>query len=594
MIPGRMTTLRLRLVIGFLLVSVPAMLASAYVAARLISNAFESNVEQWLGETSRYFKLEVREATLEAQRVASVIAMRLETVTEDELRHPTIIENDLAVLGSVGYDLIAIYTDEHEMLYASRTITGADTLPRQTVQGIFKIETDGKHYIMAGAVQTVKLLGKTAHVIVGTWLDDQYLGGIKVVTSLDVRLFADTGAGFEPILLTHPAAAPRPIPQAIRDKLETGTRTIFDNQADEGAYRAVYTGFNGIDGKLVAVAFIGLTSRAGFFEQIGRWRLFVGIFLFGSALSIIVGVAMSGILVKPLRALTRGVRSITAGDYKQRVPAQGGREIAELATGFNIMAEQLGKVQALEAELRRRDRFSALGQAAMVIAHEVRNPLGIIKTSTEVVRNRAKLGPSEDRMLGYIIDEVRRIETLVRDFLDFAQPKEPSKSVFLLRSVIDRVASFAAPELAKRHIALDIQDGSNGVLISGDPDQLHQACLNLMLNAMDAMSSGGTITASLAVEDTQASLTISDSGPGIPPAIIGQIFNPFFTTKAKGTGLGLAKVQSVAAAHGGTAHCTSREGQGASFTIALPVAPPNALPSALPSGPPKADARVPS
>lgn len=567
----RMTTLRLRLVIGFLLVSVPAMLASAYVAARLISNAFESNVEQWLGETSRFFKLEVREATQEAQRVASVIAQRLDSATDDELRHPAIIEKDLAILASVGYDLIAIYTDNEEKLYESRPFTITGKMPVETRRGIFQIATEGQHYIMAGAVQTVKVRGRKAHILVGTWLDDTYLGGIKVVTSLDVRLFADTGNGFSPILLTHPGATPpRPVPQDIRDKLAAGVETIFDRQADDGGYRAVYTGFRGVDGDLVAVAFIGLAAREGFFEQIGRWRLFVGIFLFGSALSILVGAAMSGILVRPLQAVTRGVRAITAGEYHQRVPARGGREIAELATGFNVMAEQLEKVHALEEELRRRDRLSALGQAAMVIAHEVRNPLGIIKTSTEVVRNRAKLGPSEDRMLGYVIDEVRRIETLVRDFLDFAQPKEPSKTVFPLRSVVDRVGFLAAPELARREIALDVVEEVSGVMISGDPDQLHQACLNLVLNAMDAMPQGGRIAVRLAATGGEAVLTVADDGGGIPARVIAQIFNPFFTTKTKGTGLGLAKVQSVAVAHGGTVCCTSVEGEGAAFTLTLP------------------------
>ena len=457
MMAGRMTTLRLRLVIGFLLVSVPAMLASAYVAARLLSNAFESNVQEWLGETSRFFELEVSDATSEAQRVAEVIARRSESTTGGEL--PTAIEKDLALLGSVGYDLIAIYTDDREMLFESRPFTMADGLPTQAERGIFKIETQGQHYIMAGAVHSVRVRGETVHILVGTWLDDAYLGGIKAVTSLDVRLFADTGSGFTPVLLTHPGDGPaRPVPANVIEQLTAGAATIFDRQADEGGYSAVYTGFRGVDGKLVAVAFIGLASREGFFEQIGRWRLFVGIFLFGTALSVIVGGAMSGILVRPLQALTHGVRAITTGDYRQRVTAQGGREIAELATGFNVMAEQLGKLHALEEELRRRDRLSALGQAAMVIAHEVRNPLGIIKTSTEVVRNRAKLGPAEDRMLGYIVDEVRRIETLVRDFLDFAQPKEPRKTVFPLRSVIERVASLAAPELGKRNIVLDITD----------------------------------------------------------------------------------------------------------------------------------------
>ncbi|MGO4671673.1 ATP-binding protein [Bosea sp. 2YAB26] len=568
--PIRKTSLRLRLVIGFLLVSVPAMLTSAYVAARLISSAFEANVEQWLGETSRFFMLEVTEATQEAQRVSSVIGHRLETSVHGDLRRPKAIEREFALLSSVGYDLIAIYDDRREMLFNSRDFTSSAVLPTETSQGIFKITTGDEKHLMAGAVQSVQVNDKPAYVLVGTWLDDSYLGSIKVVTSLDVRLFAETSAGLESVMLTHPDDT-RTVPDAIRERLAKGEDTIFDREADGGAYRAVYTAFRGIDGKLAAVAFIGLPSGADFFEQLGPSQLFIGIFLLGSLISIIVGAAMSGILVKPLRALTRGVRAIAAGDFKQRVPETGGREIAQLAAGFNGMAEQLGKLHALETELRRRDRLSALGQAAMVIAHEVRNPLGIIKTSTEVVRNRAKLGAAEDRMLGYVIEEVRRIETLVRDFLDFAQPKAPSKTVFPFRAVIDRVASIAMPELDRHDVVLDIRDHSGGGLISGDPDQLHQAGLNLVLNAIDAMPAGGMITAELTSADGEISLTISDQGDGVADEIRGEIFNPFFTTKTKGTGLGLAKVQSVAAAHGGRAHYASPPGQGASFTITLPL-----------------------
>jgi two-component system, NtrC family, sensor histidine kinase HydH len=238
------------------------------------------------------------------------------------------------------------------------------------------------------------------------------------------------------------------------------------------------------------------------------------------------------------------------------------------------MAEQLGKLHDLEAELRRKERLSALGQAAMVIAHEVRNPLGIIKTSTEVVRNRAKLGGAEEKMLGYVIDEVRRIETLVRDFLDFAQPKPPLKVEMPLRAVIDRVAAIAAPEFSRQKIQLAIEDSSGGATVLGDPDQLYQASLNLILNAIDAMPDGGTIQASVSAADETVWLTIRDEGAGVPEAIRQEIFNPFFTTKAKGTGLGLAKVQSVAEAHGGSTSCVCVPGRGAAFTITLPRAKP--------------------
>lgn len=565
-----MTSLRLRLVIGFMLVSVPAMLASAFIAAKLISDTFEDNVGHWLRETSRFFALEVSEAAQEAQRVAGVIGHRLER-SADDARMQRTVEREFAVLNSVGYDLIAIYRPGGELIFSSRRFASIGSLPEKTGLGLFKIAADNKRWIMAGAVQSVQINGQPANLLVGSWLDDSYLGGIKVVTSLDVRLFSDFDGELEPVVQTHPGN-PVTVPDEIRARLDAGEDEIFDPDAGSGAYRAVYAGFRGIDGKLAAVSFIGMRSEAGFFEQLGRERLFLGIFLLGSFIAVLVGSLMSDVLVRPLRALTRGVRAIAAGEFGERVAVGGGREIAELANGFNGMAEQLGKLQELEMELRRSDRLSALGQAAMVIAHEVRNPLGIIKTSTEVVRNRAKLGETEAKMLGYVIDEVRRIETLMREFLDFAQPRPLVQSRFPLRNVIDRVAAIAEPELTRRNIVLRVEDGSGGAEILGDADQLHQACLNLVLNAMDAMPVGGTIFANLTADAKNVSLAISDEGPGVPKAIRAEIFNPFFTTKVKGTGLGLAKVQAVAVAHGGTASCEGDEGQGAVFALTLPRA----------------------
>ena len=143
-----------------------------------------------------------------------------------------------------------------------------------------------------------------------------------------------------------------------------------------------------------------------------------------------------------------------------------------------------------------------------------------------------------------------------------------------LRSVIDRVAAIAAPEFTRQKIALTVEDYSDGATVLGDPDQLYQACLNLVRTAIDAMPEGGTIQASVRATGECVSLTISDEGAGVPDAIRPEIFNPFFTTKAKGTGLGLAKVQSVAEAHGGSTACVCEPGRGAAFTIALPRAKP--------------------
>ncbi len=315
---ARMSTLRLRLVIAFMLVSVPAMLASTYVAARLISGAFEQNVAQWLGETSRFFRLEVLDATQEAQRVATVIGQRLERTNHSDLTAPRSIEHEFQLLNSVGYDLIAIYDENRNVLFSSRSFTSDAPLPTRSGEGIFKIRANDAHLIMAGAVQEIHVKGQAAYVLVGSWLDESYLGGIKVVTSLDVRLFADFDDELVPVLQTHPERT-APIPQAVRTQLATGEEDeIFDGQADGGRYRAVYAGFRGIDGKLAAIGFIGLPRDAGFFEQLSRRSLFFGIFAFGCLISVLVGILMSDLLVRPLRALTRGVRAIAAGDFGHR------------------------------------------------------------------------------------------------------------------------------------------------------------------------------------------------------------------------------------------------------------------------------------
>ena len=155
-----------------------------------------------------------------------------------------------AVLNSVGYDLIAIYRPGGEVIFSSRRFSSVGTLPEKTGLGLFKIMADDKRWIMAGAVQSVQINGQPANLLVGSWLDDSYLGGIKVVTSLDVRLFSDFDGELEPVVQTHPDHQVV-IPDAIRVRLDAGEDEIFDADAGAGgAYRAVYSGFRGIDGKL--------------------------------------------------------------------------------------------------------------------------------------------------------------------------------------------------------------------------------------------------------------------------------------------------------------------------------------------------------
>ena len=570
-----MRSLRFRLILAFVLVSVPPMLAATYIGARLISDAFEANVEQWLEETSRFFAYGVTDTENEAERASKVVAARLEKLDIAAEGGKAALKDDFDLLQAVGYDVIQIYDEAHTTLYANRGFESLSPLPTSAKRGIFEINMSGERLLLAGAVSATRSGGKPAFLLLGSRLDQTYLNNIKVVTSLEVRLFRRTARGLEafaaPVATTQTSIPPSAILAGhIKSKLDAGEDIVFDQTVVDETYRAVYAALRGIDGQLAGVVFIGLETSESFFEQIGQWQLFSGIFIMGSLISVLTGLWMSGLLVRPLRALTRGVRAITSGDYESRVDEEGSQEFQELAAGFNGMAVQLRTLRGLEEELRRRDRLTALGEAAMVIAHEVRNPLGIIKTSTEVVRKRTMLAAADDKLLGYVVDEVRRIERLIREFLDFARPKSPAKVPIRLRALAERVTAGAAVELQKNHVQLSIAETTPEVDALVDIDQLHQALLNLVLNALDAMPGGGGITITISATETEAAITVSDTGTGIEADVAEKIFNPFFTTKAKGTGLGLAKVQHVAEAHGGAASCVSAPGKGASFTIRLP------------------------
>ena len=361
-------------------------------------------------------------------------------------------------------------------------------------------------------------------------------------------------------------------PAAVVAELRRSAAPIVNDPGDVGPYYyAAYAPLKTSTGDLIGVLSIGVSKDEDIFEQIPQWRLFSGIFVAGTLLAILAGLVMSGFLVKPLREITRGVRAIGRGDFRQSVPETGGAELEELAGTINAMASDLERLRAMEGQLRHREKLTALGEAAALIAHEIRNPLGIIKTSTDLVRRRASLKAEEERMLDYIADEVRRIDDLVRSFLDFARIAPPHCRPMDLRELALRLVEGMRPEAERLKIALNFSCDDDGPFtLSGDADQIHQAVLNLIVNAFDALPDGGTIAVSLNRQNGALVLSVSDNGPGLPPDLIERAFDPFVTGKARGSGLGLAKVASVMEGHGGQARYRAVVPQGACFELSFP------------------------
>lgn len=567
---GRGSQLRRRLVIAFLSVSVGPVLAASFVAAQWITSQFDTRLELWLEDAARFFAQSLQADQTEASRAAAILAASL-TDKADELKtQPLTLYANL--LASVGYEFVVIYGDDGSVLYRFGDVDSTAALPRKETASFFQMPTAGRPALVVGASRRFMSNGRAYYAFVADRASEDAL---EIVG-------ADTSLRFQVMTVVNGQALPYgsdKSPPPGRAHLEkavsvlSGTReTMSERDARNSDLSLGFAALRDGDGKLIGLVACRLSEQVEFPALLRTLPMFIALSALAGLLSFAVALILSGRIARPIKALTVGVRDIAAGDYQARVREEGGRELAELAGGFNAMAANLDRLHQLEAEMRRREQFAALGEAAAAIAHEIRNPLGIIKTSGQVIRMKAPLAEGSDRLIGFILDEVDRIDRLVQDLLDYVRPKEPEREPLdLHRDIVLRVLDFAAPELERRGVTQALGAPEAPLPILGDRRHLYDAVLNIVLNAMDAMPDGGQLTVELRNEAGQAVLQIQDSGAGIPESIRDRVFDPFVTSKPRGTGLGLAKVLAVVEQHGGRIDFRSAEGEGAVFTLSFPL-----------------------
>ncbi len=236
-----------------------------------------------------------------------------------------------------------------------------------------------------------------------------------------------------------------------------------------------------------------------------------------------------------------------------------------------IMEARAEERRELEQQLHEAQRLATLGKMVASVSHEIKNPLGIVRSTAEILGKRlSKLAPGNEHLSAIIVEETKRLDGIVREFLDFARPKTPTMTPASLNNLVERLALFMAVEFTSKHIQLVKELNAELPDIRIDGDQIYQVLLNIAFNAIHAMSEGGGIltarTLSLSQEKSVA-LEISDTGTGMSEEKLDQIFIPFFTDKNRGTGLGLAITKNIVEQHGGEITVKSREGEGTTFTV---------------------------
>lgn len=241
------------------------------------------------------------------------------------------------------------------------------------------------------------------------------------------------------------------------------------------------------------------------------------------------------------------------------------------------LSERMLEKKRLEDELYQSEKLASMGRVISSIAHEIRNPLGIIRSSAELLLQRQKkAGNKEDTgLLEAIYDEACRLSRTITDFLDYARPKVIKAQPFDLNATLNQALVFLGNSLTGQNIATSVELPPQ-TMVNGDKDLLYRALYNILSNAAQALGQDGSIAVKGSLENSRLLLEISDNGPGFSEEAIKKALDPFFTTKDDGTGLGLAIVQSIIASHEGSIELSNVETGGARVRITLPVAEPTA------------------
>ena len=327
--------------------------------------------------------------------------------------------------------------------------------------------------------------------------------------------------------------------------------------------------------------------------QSRRDRIILTTFILIALLTSVILILVRRNVSRPIGELIDRIRTIGQGHWERRIDVRGKDEISSLASEFNQMCERLEDLYgrlvkeqqdrlSLERGLRESDKLASVGQLAAGLAHEIGTPLNIIGGRAEFLLRRPRSEEELSQNLQIIRSQIDRITGIVRQLLEFSRRREPAFRSLEMLPLLKKVIGLLEHKILDRGVHVKIQITETLPAIQADPDQLQQVFINLFLNSLQALQSGGTIKISASMVpagsrngagNDRLSIEFEDNGGGIPAEHLSQVFDPFFTTKdvGEGTGLGLSVSYGIIKDHGGEIRVESQPGRFTRFTISLPA-----------------------
>jgi len=286
--------------------------------------------------------------------------------------------------------------------------------------------------------------------------------------------------------------------------------------------------------------------------------------------------ALAYFIQRPMVELQEKIALVSDGNLDVAVSfSKRNDEIGDLGRNFNYMLQQLREsreeIETLHrTQMSRAEHLATLGELAAGLAHEIRNPLAGIAGVIEIIgRDLPSTSPAR-AVLKDVRQEVTQINRILTDLLETARPHPPQVCLSNLNTTVEHAVMLARQQVLSKPIKIELQKAPDLAEVEHDSDQIHQVLLNLLLNAVQAMEGAGTVRVEIGARGDCASVVVIDTGRGIPPQHLTDIFRPFYTTKGNGTGLGLSLARRIVEEHHGRIEVSSVVGKGSSFEVVLP------------------------
>jgi signal transduction histidine kinase len=434
-----------------------------------------------------------------------------------------------------------------------------------------RAELPDRFTLALAAVSTVTAGDRKLFVVGGQQLDQAFLSSLVLPDGMRALLYRSLDPKFAPEQMLGPGPRSPELRALVEDTLARKReryRVVGAGAAAESFHALPLTGY---DGAALGALLIGSSRRGLAVLESKQLRYGIEVAGFGILMSVALGAWATARVTRPVERLARSATAVAAGNWDTTVEVTSGDEIGRLALAFNRMTEEL---MAQRERLVQAERVAAWRELARRLAHELKNPLFPLQITVEnMQRARSQYPEQFDEVFSEgsqtLLAELGNLKQIVARFSDFAKMPAPEMQPLDFNRLTGETMKLFEAQLAQAGIAAQLELDPAAPAVMADPEQITRALRNLILNAIDAMPQGGTLTVRTRRLGAGLRIEIADTGQGLTPEECGRLFTPYYTTKTHGTGLGLAIVQSVVSDHHGRISVTGAPGKGATFQIDL-------------------------